>query len=171
LGRLVPLKGAHNAIKVARQLKSKLLIIGEYSRDSAYYINYWRKKIKPFIDHKIIFHSKGGSRQKVLRMVSQAKAFLFPIEWEEPFGLVMIEAMACGTPVIAFKRGSVPEIVKNGKTGFVVKNLREMIQAVKKIDQIDRRACRQRVEKKFTVEKMVENYEKLYYKLLAKSKK
>ena len=80
----------------------------------------------------------------------------------------MIEAQACGCPVIAFDKGSVPEIVKNGKTGFIVKNANEMVKAIKKIDQIDRRECRKHVEKNFTIEKMVDEYEKVYYKILNK---
>ena len=101
----------------------------------------------------------------------QAKALLFPIQWEEPFGLVMVEAMACGTPVIAYNRGSVSEIVKDGVTGFVVppeKGVAGLVEAIKKIDHIDRAACRKHVEEHFTVEKMVDGYETVYKKVLQK---
>ncbi|MGB2762611.1 MAG: glycosyltransferase, partial [Minisyncoccales bacterium] len=109
-----------------------------------------------------------------------AKLLLLPIQWEEPFGLVMIEAMACGTPVIAFRRGSVPEIIKDGVTGFICKpnDLNLMIKTVKKIYQMPeaeykkmRHNCRRHVEKNFSVEKMVDNYEKVYYKILARQQK
>ncbi|MGB9598601.1 MAG: glycosyltransferase, partial [Minisyncoccales bacterium] len=96
----------------------------------------------------------------------QAKALLYPIEWHEPFGLNMVESMACGTPVIAFKMGSVPEVVKNGKTGFVVSNIKEAVEAIKNIDQIKREDCRKWVEERFSAERMVSDYEKLYFKLL-----
>ena len=91
---------------------------------------------------------------------------LFPLQWEEPFGLTMIEAMACGTPVIAFRRGSVPEIVVDGVTGFIVDTVEEMTAAMQKIDQIDRRKCREHVERNFTVEKMTDRYETAYAKIL-----
>ncbi len=94
-----------------------------------------------------------------------------PIQWEEPFGLTMTEAMACGTPVIAFDRGSVKEVVKDGETGFIVKDIEEMVEAIKKIDQISRQECRKLVEKNFTIERMVLDYEKLYYKVLEESGK
>ena len=103
-----------------------------------------------------------------MKLLKNAKALIAPIQWKEPFGLFMIEPMACGTPVIAFKRGSVPEIIKHGKTGFIVKNISEAVKAIKKIDQIDRKECRKHVEEKFSIEKMVDGYEKVYYDLLKK---
>jgi len=93
-----------------------------------------------------------------------------PILWEEPFGLTFIESMACGTPVIVFDRGSAREVVKNGKTGFIVKNVREAVEAIKKIDQIDRKDCRKHVEENFGIKKMVDEYEKVYYEILKKNK-
>ena len=95
-----------------------------------------------------------------------AAALLFPIQWEEPFGLVMIEAMACGTPVIAYNRGSVQEIIVDGKTGFIVEDIDGMVSAIKRIGEIDRSFCRRHVEKYFTIEKMVEGYEKVYAGLI-----
>ncbi|GAI45838.1 unnamed protein product, partial [marine sediment metagenome] len=92
--------------------------------------------------------------------------FLFPIKWQEPFGIVMIEAMASGVPVIAYPNGAVQEVIKNEKTGFIVKNVNEMTKAIKNIDKIDRKKCRQRVEKYFTVEKMVDDYEKIIKRLI-----
>ena len=93
-------------------------------------------------------------------------ALLFPVDWPEPFGLVMIEAMACGTPVVAYPRGSVPEIIENGVTGFLVANAAEAAQAVGMINQIDRHKCRSQYERRFTASRMAEDYEALYRQLL-----
>ena len=97
-----------------------------------------------------------------------AKAFLYPIEWEEPFGLVVAEAMACGTPVIAYRRGSMPELIVHGKTGFVVSKFSEILGAMKKVDFIDRTVVRRHAEANFRKEKMADRYEQLYYRLLRK---
>ena len=88
-----------------------------------------------------------------------------PIRWEEPFGLTMAEAMACGTPVIAFRRGSVPEVVEDGKTGFIVENTADMIDAIENIGKINRLDCRRHAEKNFTTQHMIDNYEKVLYQL------
>ena len=106
------------------------------------------------------------SLPRAIEFYKNAKALLFPIKWEEPFGLVMIEAMACGTPVIAYPNGAAPEVVEDRKTGFIVKNINETSKAIKNIDIIDRRKCRERVERYFTMEKMINEYEKLMKKLL-----
>lgn len=165
LGRILEKKGPHIAIKAAVQSKENLTIAGEPNRG-----RFWEEKIQPHLKRKNIKYVGCVPYEKTHQYYREAKALLCPIKWEEPFGLTFIEAMACGTPVIAFDRGSVKEIVKDGKTGFVVKNINEMINAVKKIDQIDRKECRKWVEENFSVEKMVDNYEKVYQKILAKRK-
>lgn len=91
-----------------------------------------------------------------------------PIKWEEPFGLVMVEAMACGTPVIAFNRGAVPEVVENGKTGFIVDNVWQMAKIIEDIPKISREECRKWAEKNFTVKKMTDGYEEIYKKIISK---
>jgi len=106
------------------------------------------------------------STQRMFSIYKNAAALLFPVKWEEPFGLTMIEAMACGTPVIAFNRGSVREIVQDGRTGFMVDDMNEMVRAVKKINSIDRKACRRHVEENFSLQKMVDKYELVYEKIL-----
>lgn len=161
-GRFVPEKGIDLAITVARKAKIKLKLAGGPAKGE-----YWEKKIKPHLGKHIEYlgmlpYSKMGN------FYGEAKALLYPHRWQEPFGLIFIEAMACGTPVIAFKRGSAEEIIKEGKTGFLVSNIREMIRAIKKIDQIKREECRKWVEEKFTIEKMVENYEKVFYRIAKK---
>lgn len=176
LGRIVPQKGLDIAVRVAKKLGLRLEIRGILPKKHQ---NYYDNEVKPFIDRKLIRppilllnHSD------IYRFLSKAKVLLCPIQWEEPFGLTFIEAMACGTPVIAFKRGSVSEVIVDGKTGFIVEpfdkkgrpNIEGFARAIKKIDQIDRKECRRHVEKNFTVEKMATEYEKLFKKILRKQK-
>ncbi|MCK5466144.1 glycosyltransferase family 4 protein [Candidatus Parcubacteria bacterium] len=168
LGRIHYGKGLWNAVNAAKVSKEKLIIAGNITceTDEEYF-----QSVKPMIDGKQIKYIGEVGLKKKNELLSNAKAVLFPTIWEEPFGLVMTEAMATGTPVIGFKKGSVPEVIKNGKTGFVVKNDKEMIKAIRNIDKIDRAECRKRVEDNFTVEKMVDGYEKVYKKIIIKSKK
>ena len=166
-GRILPWKGAHIAVQVARKTGKKLKIAGKILLEHQ---DYWDKEIKPYLSRKITYEGMLNPKQMV-SFYRGAEAFLMPILWPEPFGLVMTEAMACGTPVIGFRMGSVPEIVKDKKTGFIVKNTKEMIKAVKKIDQIDRKECRKWVEENFGLEKMIDNYEKAYFKILKKTRR
>ena len=158
-GRIMEKKGVHEAILAAKLAKEKLIIIGDCQNKK-----YLRKKIKPYLG-KNTKCLEFLPYQKIPQYVARAKVSLMPIKWNEPFGLVFIESMACGTPVIAFDRGSAQEVVKDGKTGFVVKNVNEMVKAIKKINQIDRRECRKHVEKNFSIGKMVERYEKIFLKI------
>ena len=146
-------KNQASAISVAKKMNKKLIIAGKI-RDKDYF-----EELKKDIDgEQIQYFGEIGFAEK-LKLYMNAKAFLFPILWEEPFGLVMIEAMACGTPVIAFDHGAVPEVVVNGKTGFVVENEDQMADSLLKINFIGREDCRRRVEENFTVEKMINDYE------------
>jgi len=164
IGRICKDKGIENAIKIAKKLRIKLFLAGQLQ---PMYKNYFETKIKPNLTQKIRY--LGELKQSQLSsFYGKARAFLYPIEWEEPFGLCMAESMACGTPVIAFDKGSAREVIKDGKTGFVVKDISEMAKSIGKIDQINRENCRKWVEKEFTIEKMVNNYEKVYYKVLLK---
>jgi len=158
-GRLQENKGVFEAIQAARATNSKLLIAGSPAEGK-----YWEEKIKPYLDDKIQYLGL-IPYNKLPDYYRQAKALLFPILWEEPFGLVMTEAMASGAPVIAFNRGSVPEVVVDGKTGFVVEDVDGMIKAIEKLDDISREECRRHVKENFSTEKMVENYEKIFLKL------
>ena len=101
-----------------------------------------------------------------LKLYQQAKALLFPIRWDEPFGLVMIEAMSCGTPVVAFNRGSIPEVIKHGVSGFIADNYREFVSYANKAHEIDPKKCRRWVEKKFSVKAMTDDYVRVYKKML-----
>lgn len=161
LGRILPKKGPHLAIQATIKARENLVIAGAPNTG-----RFWEKKIQPFLKRKNIKYAGFLPYGKTYKLYQEAKALLCPIQWEEPFGLTFIESMACGTPVIAFDRGSAREVIKDGKTGFVVKNIEEMIEAIKKIDQIDRKECRKWVEENFTIERMVNDYEKIYYQIL-----
>ncbi len=170
--RIVPAKGIDLAVQVAKKTGLPLKIAGEILDEQ-----YWGEKVKPYLNDKINYIGMIPPA-KIGEYYKKAKAFIFPLQWEEPFGLVMAEAMACGTPVVAFDRGSIREVVKNGKTGFVVPplnkdgkpNIEGMAEAVGKIDSIDRAVCRRHVEDNFTLEKMMDKYEKVYEKIVKKSK-
>lgn len=157
-GRIVPEKGVKEAIEIAQATNHRLLIIGPVYDDQQEYFNQY---VKPHLDDKILYLGF-MEREQVAKYYQKAKALLLPIQWEEPFGLVMTEAMASGTPVIALNRGSVSEVVVDGKTGFVCHHLQDMIEAVGKIDQIKRSDCRRHVEDNFGVDKMVDAYEAVF---------
>jgi len=159
MGAIGEHKNPKDAILAAKKSKIKLIIAGGKKREP-----YFSKEIKPLIDNKQIKYVGEVAGKERINLFKYAKGFLFPIRWEEPFGLVMIEAMACGTPVIAYPRGGAKEVVKNGTTGFLVKNVNEMVKAIRKINNISREACRERVKKYFSLEKMLENYEKIIEK-------
>lgn len=154
-------KNPLDAIKACKKAKEKLILAGKI-KDG----NYFQKEILPLIDGKKIKYLGEVKRKEIVKLYQGAKGFLFPVLWPEPFGLVMIEAMACGTPVIAYPNGAVPEVVKDKKTGFIVKNVEEMAKAIKNIHLIDRKECRKEVEKNFTVEKMIDEYEEVIKKLV-----
>jgi len=162
LGRLLPTKGVKEAIVACKKAGERLIIAGIPNKG-----RYWEKEIKPRLN-KNIQYVGNIPYEKTYQYYGQAKVTLCPIQWEEPFGLTFIESFACGTPVITFDRGSAKEVIKNGKTGFIVKDINEMVKAIKKINQIDRRECRRWVKKYFTEEKMAEEYEKIFYKILKK---
>lgn len=164
LGRLNKDKGVTEAINAAKEARVKLIVAGNVAGGEEW--NYFLHEVQPLLnDEGIQFVGQVGFEQKV-NLVGKAKAILFPIDRREPFGMVMIEAMACGTPVIAFNRGSVPEVIVNKKTGFIVKDRTEMIEAIKKIDIIKRKDCRVHVEQNFTLKQMVDKYEEIYKKLI-----
>ncbi len=155
-------KNPKEAILAAKRTNSKLILAGGKKREP-----YFSKEIKPLIDGEQIKYIGEVSGKKRINLYKNAKALLFPIKWQEPFGLVMIEAMACGTPVIGFNNASVPEVVEDGKTGFVVDpSVKGLIQGIKKIDLIDRKNCRKLVEEKFSLERMINGYEKICWNLI-----
>lgn len=185
IGRITRDKGQDIAIRVARATGERLVIAGNVQnkvKDRAFFeelkssidlsanadsglagAEYRRKVMQPILDSgaRIIYIGEVNSAQKKMWYL-HARATLFPIQWGEPFGLVLIESMACGTPVIAFRRGSVPEIVVHGKSGFVVDSVAEMIGCVKDLDRIVRANCRSHVEADFSVGAMARKYAAVY---------
>lgn len=154
-------KNQGEAIAVAKELGMRLVLAGKI-RDRDYF-----EELKKDIDgEQIKWVGEIGFEEKV-KLYQNAKAFIFPINWEEPFGLVMIEAMSCGTPVVAFNRGAVSEVVRDNLTGYVVNNHSQMVEAVKAIDSIDRAACRKHVENNFSVSKMIDGYEDICQRILS----
>ncbi|MDP9077366.1 MAG: glycosyltransferase family 4 protein [Bacteroidota bacterium] len=160
LGRLDKIKGVHTAIKAAKASNHTLWMAGNIP-ETTDNLAYYKSEIEPQIDGKQVVYLGALNDEQKNQYLGQAKALLFPIEWDEPFGMVMVEAMACGTPVIAFKRGSVSEVV-DGDTGFIVTNADEMIEAVSTISSIDRKKCRQRAEARFNTPLITRNYLNLF---------
>ncbi len=163
VGRISMEKGTHIAIEVAQQLNLPLIIAAKLDQVDILYFN---KYIKPLLSDSRIKWIGEVNEEKRNKLMSQALCMLHPVTWMEPFGLTLIEAMACGCPVIAINKGSIPEIIVDNKTGFVVKNTKEMVEAVLKIDKIDRSFCRSHVLVNFNDTKMTDRYEELYYKII-----
>lgn len=162
-GRFSPDKGFHTAIEVAREAGERLIIAGAVQNINR---DYFETTIRPMIDGDQIQFAGDVSLSLKWKLFSKARALLFPIQWPEPFGLVMIEAMATGTPVIAFPEGSVPEVVADGLTGFVVADSRQMVEAIGHLDEIDAQACRDHVIDNFSVSRAASGYEEVYSKVL-----
>jgi glycosyltransferase involved in cell wall biosynthesis len=158
IGRISPEKCVDSAIRVARATGLPLKIAAKVDRADD---EYFRATIQPLLRGDVEFLGEIGGDDKA-RFLGDARALLFPIDWPEPFGLVMIEAMACGTPVIARRRGSVAEVLDEGVTGFVCDDEDEMIAAVRAVDTLDRAACRAVFMRRFTDERMVDDYERIY---------
>lgn len=158
-----PEKGTDLAIQVARKLGMKLIIAGKIHPEN---ISYFQEQVKRYVDGETVIFEGEVDNERQHELLRNARCFLFPIRWEEPFGMVMIEAMACGTPVVVFNRGSAPEVVVDGETGFIVNSFEELLEAVKKVDEISPRICRQHVEKNFSSERMADGYETLYERML-----
>lgn len=162
LGRIEPIKGAHIAIEIAQKTKKKLIIAGNIPTEYQFYFD---TQIKPKLDEQITYIGAVNDTEKN-KLLGNALAFLMPIEWNEPFGIVMAEAMACGTPVIGFNRGSVPEVVVNGLNGFSCKSIQEMVNLVFRIREIDRQKVREDCEKRFSSKIIVNQYLNIYQKLI-----
>jgi glycosyltransferase involved in cell wall biosynthesis len=157
LGRLDKVKGVHLAIQAAKATNNMLIIAGNISHTPDNY-QYFKTEIEPHIDNEQIKYVGALNDSGKAHYLSQAKALLFPIQWDEPFGMVMIEAMACGTPVIAFNRGAVPEVVTENVTGNIVNSLEQMIDKIDSITAIDRKNCRYYAYEQFNTEKIAAQY-------------
>ena len=166
-GRIMPDKGVREAILVAEATGSRLIITGALYANQ---MEYFETQVKPHLNDNILYMGF-MERDVLVTYYQKARALLFPIQWEEPFGLTMIEAMSCGTPVIAMPRGSVPEVVVDGKTGYIVRTVAEMVQAVSKIDRIKRADCRAHAVNNFSNETMARSYAQALGKAVARVKK
>ncbi|WP_231461804.1 glycosyltransferase family 4 protein [Pedobacter sp. Leaf132] len=162
LGRIEPIKGTHIAIKVAKATNSKLVIAGNVPVE---YFKYFEQEIRPQLTDKITYVGPVNDIQKN-ELLGSALALLMPIGWNEPFGIVMAEAMACGTPIIAFNKGSVPEIIIDGLNGFRCDNLNEMIEAISNSYKLDRKKVREDAERRFSSDVIIQQYLDLYRKMI-----
>jgi len=165
-GRIHQDKGPKEAIEITRKVGMKLIFAG-IIQDKGYY----KENIEPFLDNDLIKYVGIAGPKKRNELLGGAFALLHPINVQEAFGLSVVESMACGTPVIAFNKGSMPEVIADGKTGFLVDSIEEAVNALKKVNKIDRSECRRWVEKKFNVERMVDDYISVYESILKKEKK
>lgn len=162
IGRISPEKRVDRAIEIALACGAPLLIAAKVDDvDRAYFEN----RIKPLLDHPLVDFIGEIAEDRKTEFIGQARALLFPIDWPEPFGIVMIEAFACGTPVISYPGGSVAEVMQHGVTGFVVNDQQEAIAAAHEIHRIDRHRCREVFEERFTSHTMAANYLDVYRKL------
>jgi glycosyltransferase involved in cell wall biosynthesis len=159
LGRVSPEKGLDRAIEVAIRVGMPLKIAAKVDKVDK---EYFERKIKPMLDHPLIEYIGEIGEKEKQDFLGGARALLFMIDWPEPFGLVMIESMACGTPVVALRRGSVPEVLRHGVTGFIVDSPEEAVEAVRSIDIVPRAGCRNEFERRFTAARMASDYVDVY---------
>jgi glycosyltransferase involved in cell wall biosynthesis len=166
LSRVSIEKGPHIAIEAAKRSGDRLLIAGKV--DAADY-HFFLSAIAPHLDGKQIMFTGEADAERKRQLYRKAKALLAPIVWEEPFGLVMAEAQACGTPVIAFGRGAAREVVTHGETGFVVDNVDQMVAAIGQVGDIDPAACRKAMEARFDIPQLAERYLELYGRIIGRT--
>ena len=164
LGRMAPVKGPHLAIAAARRAGVRLKLAGEIQ---PVFKDYWDEKVAPEIDGSQIEYVGEADHQLKNELLANARALLFPIQWDEPFGLVMIESMACGTPVIALRGGSVDEVVSDGESGWICEDVEELAEWAAD-GRIDPRDCRRYAERRFSVDRMADDYEALYRELVVR---
>jgi glycosyltransferase involved in cell wall biosynthesis len=163
LGRICPEKNLPDCIEVAKKTGIPLKIAAKVDKVDR---EYFQREIRPLLDHPLIEYVGEINDAQKAAFLGNALATLFLIDWPEPFGLVMVESMACGTPLIAYPKGSVPEVVEEGRSGHIVRNVEEAVRAVERIHRIDRRDCRDRFEQRFTVGKMTQGYLEHYTRLI-----
>jgi glycosyltransferase involved in cell wall biosynthesis len=159
---MAPDKGAHRAIEIARKAGARVLLAAKMREQ--WERSYFDERVAPLLGPDAVYLGE-VSHERKLELLATARALLFPIRWNEPFGMVMLESMACGTPVLAFPEGAAPEVVDDGKTGFLCEDEPAMVEAVGRLDQLSRRDCRAAVEGYFSTERMVADHVGLYQEL------
>lgn len=164
IGRIIPDKGLHLAIKAALETNNKLIFAGVYNQDNSQENDYFEAEIKPYIDNKQIIFLGPANLEAKNELLKNAIAFLNPIEWEEPFGMVIIESMACGTPVISYNRGAVSEIIIDNQTGYLVEEFESIKDKMQNAAMLDRQTIRNHVKVNFSQEKCTKKYENIYIK-------
>ncbi|RPI74137.1 MAG: glycosyltransferase family 4 protein, partial [Ignavibacteriales bacterium] len=162
-GRIHPDKGTYEAIQIAKKSQRKLIISGLIQDEK-----YFKEKVKPFINNDDIIYVGNSNPDERNNLLGEAYALLHPVNFAEPFGLSVAESMLCGTPVIAFNKGSMPELILNNKTGIIVNSVEEAVEAVNNIKLIERGYCRKWALSKFSSEQMIEGYLEVYRKILNK---
>jgi glycosyltransferase involved in cell wall biosynthesis len=166
LGRISPEKRVDRAIAIATACGLPLRIAAKVDPAD---VEYFQRDIEPLLDHPLVDYIGEIGEGEKGAFLGGARALLFPIDWPEPFGLVMIEALACGTPVVAFRGGSVQEIIDHGTTGFIVDNLDDAVAAVRLVERLDRGVCRGTFERRFTDERMASDYVRVYREVIGRS--
>lgn len=166
LGKINPVKGTKEAIIAAKKAGIKIYVMGPIDQGVSSMLSYYENEVKPLLDDKTVVYLGEVSHNEKTSILSGAMCLLNPILWEEPFGLVMTEAQATGTPVIAFGNGAAPEVISEGKTGFIVNNIDQMVARIKRVSSLDRRDARSWIEDNFTTDKMIKDYEAVYEKII-----
>jgi glycosyltransferase involved in cell wall biosynthesis len=168
LGKITPDKGTHEAILAAKEAGEQFVFGGIVEKYDKLSVDYFQTKVKPLIDDDHVIYLGPLDVKAKNKLMGAAKAFLNPIAWEEPFGMVIVESMACGTPVISYNRGAASELIRSGKNGFLVKNRKEMVKAITRIDTIKRKDCRTYVEEKFSPKAAAIKHLAIYQKEITK---
>ncbi len=164
LGRLSEEKGVHLAIQLAKDTGWKLIIAGKIDKAD---FDYYKNIVQPLIDNEQIIYIGELGHEKKVKLLKGASATIHPVTWPEPFGLVMAESMACGTPVYALNMGSIPEVIKDGVTGFIADDIDSLTDKIKYLNTIDRKTCREHIQQNFSSEIMTQNYLNTYAKVIA----
>ncbi|PYI85965.1 MAG: glycosyl transferase [Verrucomicrobia bacterium] len=163
MGRISPEKRVDRAIEIAKQVQIPLKIAAKVDRVDK---DYFKLVVEPLLGEPLVEFVGEISEGEKVDFLGNAYALLFPIDWPEPFGLVMIEAMACGTPVIAYRSGAVPEVMEEGYTGFIVEELKDAVEAVRRVPELSRKRCREVFEQRFTATRMAHDYVRVYERLI-----
>ncbi len=163
MGRISPEKRVDRAITIAKSLDTPIKIAAKVDRIDR---EYFKARIKPMLDDPLVEYVGEIGEAEKSAFLGRARALLFPIDWPEPFGLVMIEAIACGTPVLAYRRGSVTDVIEHGVTGFIVDGEDDALAHAARVGELDRRRCRAVFEQRFSAQRMARDYAKVYERLV-----